>query len=210
MHARTAAAIAVLALLAGCNDNPSGGGKPLTTTVVVPASDGAAPAKPASPPPAPKPDAPAAGAGDLAWDAPASFHKVDNPSKMRKATYETPKVGSDAEAPQLSVIVAGGGVDSNVDRWVGQFDDAAKSTLKREKKTVGAYEVTIVTLEGTFSGGGGMPGAPASPQAGWALLGAVVPAGDQAWFFKMTGPKASVAAARGDFDALVGSIRPAP
>src|SRR6185437_16187796 len=49
---------------------------------------------------------------DVAWDAPAAWKKVENPSPMRKATYEIPHaVPSDADA-ELSVTVAGGSVES--------------------------------------------------------------------------------------------------
>jgi hypothetical protein len=143
----------------------------------------------------------------LAWDAPASFTKTDNPSPMRKATYKAPKTGSDTEQPELAVTVAGGSVDANVDRWVGQFDEGAKKTMVREQRKVGPLDITVVQLEGSFNGGG-MPGAPSSPKTGYALLAAMVPLGDQSWFFKMTGPAASVKAAKKDFDAMVGSLRP--
>lgn len=198
--------------VAACNDNPSGGGQPLTTISKPSDKPGdkttPMPPGPATPPPADQGAKPAS--GELTWDTPASFKKVANPSAMRKATFEAPKVGSDAEAPTMSVIVAGGGVDANIDRWVGQFDESAKETLQKDKKTVGPYEVTIVQMKGTFSGGGGMMGAPSTPQTGWALLGAVVVVGQDLWFFKMTGPAASVDAARADFDKLVDSLHPAP
>ncbi len=203
--------VAPVCSMTACNDNPSGGGQPLTT-IVKPADKPLEKTTPVPPGPATPPPAAESGAtpGELAWEAPASFKKVTNPSAMRKATYEAPKVGSDAEAPTMSVIVAGGGVDANIDRWVGQFDESAKATLQKDKKTVGPFEVTIVRLKGTFSGGGGMMGAPASPQSGWALLGAVVVVGKDLWFFKMTGPEASVDAAHADFDKLVDSLHPVP
>lgn len=143
---------------------------------------------------------------ELSWDPPASWTRVENASPMRKATYRIPKQEKDAEAPELAVTVAGGSVDANVDRWIGQFDEAAKKTLVRTTKKLGPYEATIVELRGTFSGGG-MPGAPSSPKSGWALLAAVVPVGHASWFFKMTGPEASVLAARKDFDALLATVR---
>ena len=142
--------------------------------------------------------------------APASFKKVDHPSSMRKATYHAPQVGSDAEPPELAVTVVGGAIDANIDRWIGQFDAGAKDTVTRSTRKVGPYEVTIVEIRGTFQGGGPMMGgAPSGPKEGWVMLAAVVPTGDMSWFFKMTGPEASVSAAKADFDALVGSFRPA-
>ncbi len=182
--------------LAGCDKppEPPPPGKPGVSdgTTPKPASSGASASTPKGP---------------LAWDAPASFTKVENPSPMRKATYQPPKVGDDAEAPELAVTFVGGSVDANIDRWIGQFDAEAKSSLVRASKKVDPYEVIIVEMKGTFNAGGMMGGAP-TPKPGFALLAAIVPVGDQSWFFKMTGPEASVKAARADFDAMVASFRP--
>ncbi|MFO0638361.1 MAG: hypothetical protein U0183_04055 [Polyangiaceae bacterium] len=177
--------------------------------------------KPKEPEPAPKaaeaakslpsasastpPTEPPKAAGELAWDAPASFATVPNASPMRKATYKIAKASGDTEDAELSVIVAGGGVEANVARWAGQFQE--KPTPKRQDRKVGPLAVTIVELDGTFTGGG-MPGmAPAAPKAKWKMLAAIVESGGEATFFKLTGPAATVAAARKDFDALVASLR---
>jgi hypothetical protein len=153
----------------------------------------------------PKPSEPTKPAGEVAWDAPASFTTVPNASPMRKATYKIAKASGDPEDAELSVIVAGGGVEANVARWAGQFEE--KPTPKRQDRKVGALSVTIVELDGTFTGGG-MPGmAPAAPKAKWKMLAAIVEAGGEATFFKLTGPTATVTAARKDFDALVASLR---
>ena len=49
-------------------------------------------------------------------------------------------------------------------------------------------------------------GAPA--RKGWSLLGAVVETSSSPYFFKMTGPTASVKAARGAFMALLDGLTP--
>jgi hypothetical protein len=176
--------------------------------------------KPKEPEPAPKaaeppkaapsasttpPSEPPKAAGELVWDAPPAFATVPNASPMRKVTYKIAKMSGDPEDAELSVIVAGGGVEANVARWAGQFQE--KPTPKRQDRKVGPLAVTIVELDGTFTGGG-MPGmAPAAPKAKWKMLAAIVEAGGEATFFKLTGPAATVASARKDFDALVASLR---
>lgn len=147
-------------------------------------------------------------ASQLAWDAPGGWTRVENPSPMRKATYKVPKHAEDSEQPELAISVAGGAVDANIDRWVQQFGEGAKGTLKKSTRKVGAYEVTIVELSGTYQGNA-MPGAPQTgPKSNFALLGAIVPVGpDARWFFKMVGPARSIGAARSDFDALLNSLR---
>jgi hypothetical protein len=125
---------------------------------------------------------------------------------MRKATYKIPKAAGDPEDAELTVTQVGGTIDANIERWVGQFG-GAKDSLKRTREKVGTFDVTVVELAGKFAGSG-MPGAPpAAPKDNWALLGAIVEPLDPPYFFKMTGPKKTVAAARADFDRLVKSLR---
>jgi hypothetical protein len=151
----------------------------------------------------------AAPSRQLAWDAPSGWTRADNTSPMRKATYKVPKQAGDSDAPELAISVAGGAIDANIDRWVTQFDEGAKATLKKTTKKIAGYDVTIVELSGTYQGNM-MPGAPQTgPKANYALLGAIVPVDNEArWFFKMIGPAKSVTAARADFDTLLASVRP--
>jgi hypothetical protein len=185
----------------GCNRKPE----------PEPVAAGARPSAATAPSPVPSPaQAPAqGGAAELAWDPPAAWSKVENPSPMRRATFKLPTAAGDPEAPELAISIAGGSVDANVDRWVGQFDAAAKDSLKRTTRTIAGFDVTIVHLEGEFQGGG-MPGAPnvGGPKPGWAMLAAIVPVGPEArWFFKILGPAKSVAAVRPEFESFLGTLR---
>jgi hypothetical protein len=147
---------------------------------------------------APSDDAP------LAWKAPARWQLVPNANSMRIATYRVPRAPGDSEDAELSIMQAGGSVDANAERWIGQFDSLSQKSAKRSTRKVGPLEVTIVEVQGTYSAG---MGAQAS-RTGWALLGAIAPTPNMPCFFKLTGPAKSVSAARGDFDALVASIAP--
>jgi hypothetical protein len=141
----------------------------------------------------------------LQWKAPARWQLVPNASTMRIATYRIPHAAGDTVDPELSIIRAGGTVEANADRWVGQFDDAAQKGAKRSTRTVGGLQVTIVEVKGTYSGGMVKE---ASPTSDWVLLGAIVATPEMPHFFKLTGPAKSVAAARAEFDAFVGSFAP--
>ena len=90
---------------------------------------------------------------------------------MRKATYKIKKAAGDPEDAELSVSQAGGSVDQNVQRWIGQFEQKQGEEPKRSERKVGDLKVTTVEVHGTFKSG--MPGmGPAEPKTGWALLGA--------------------------------------
>jgi hypothetical protein len=141
------------------------------------------------------PSSAASAESSLSWKVPAKWQTVPNASSMRLATY---KIGTDAE---MAVSQAGGAIDANVDRWIGQFGPDAKKNSKVTTKKVSGLDVTIVEVEGTF--GGGMGG---SAKEGWALLGAIVATPGMPHFFKLTGPAKTVKAARPELDELVASL----
>jgi hypothetical protein len=149
-------------------------------------------------------DLPPAGEASITWTAPARWKSVANPSSMRLATFKIPHAAGDAEDPDLSVTQVGGGVDANIDRWIGQFDAAGQKSTKKSVKTIKGMKVTIVEIEGAFSGGMGQTGT----QSGWALLGAIVETSPMPHFFKMTGPAKSVKAARAELDGMMDTIAP--
>jgi hypothetical protein len=149
-------------------------------------------------------DLPAAEPSSLEWTAPARWQVAPNASSMRLATYRVPRAAGDPADAELSITQAGGSADANVDRWIGQFDADARKTAKRGTRKVGSFEVLVVEIQGTYSGGMGKEGA---AQPGWALLGAIVPTPGMPHFFKLTGPAKSVLAARAEFDAMIASVR---
>lgn len=189
--------LALAPALAGCQDKAPEPQKELAPPSAAPTSAGAPPGAPVAP-------AGAATQGAIGWTKPAAWKDVQHPSPMRKATYAVPKVEGDPEDAEMTVTQVGGGVEANIKRWEGQFEE--KPSAKIEKKTVDGLELSIVELEGTYRGGmGPMMGGDTEPKQGWALLALVV-ATEPAHFFKMTGPKNTVKASRGDFEQLVASI----
>ena len=186
---------------------------------------GAAPEPSAAPPPERAPSGPApmnnphgnppAHAGTLHWTDPTSWHRGTPSSSMRIAQYTIPALDPNAEG-ELAVFWfgagQGGSIDSNLQRWYGQFAQPdgrpSASVATRETRTSHGLNVTVTKLEGRFSGGGGMmPGAaPGAPREGYALLAAIVETPNGPWFFKLTGPRATVAAATPTFDEMVASF----
>ncbi len=140
----------------------------------------------------------------IVWKAPDAWKLLDHPSPMRLATYTIPKAEGDAEDAELSVTRVGGDVASNIQRWSGQFEGSPQP--KTSERSAGDLKITVVELEGTYSGMA-MPGqGAAGPKQNFAMLAAIVEGGGDAHFFKMTGPKKTIDAARGGFDELVSSF----
>ena len=99
-------------------------------------------------------------------------------------------------------------MEANISRWKAQFDPVKPDSGKRFERDVAGLKVTIYEVAGSYTGMV-MRGQPAKAREGWALLAAIVEgAGGEPWFFKMTGPEKTVAAARADFESFANSFRP--
>lgn len=164
--------------------------------------------------PSTAPAAPAAAAnsaGGLSWTVPKGWTAGPG-SAMRVATYRVPRAPGDKEDGEVAVFYfgpgQGGSVDANVERWFAQMEpepDTKKPARSQIK--VGAIPVALCSAEGTYSGGMVGGGASAGKKAGFALTGAIAESKQGAVFFKLTGPKKTVAAAQKDFDSLVKSLK---
>jgi hypothetical protein len=142
-------------------------------------------------------------AGGLTFQKPASF-KSKPASGMRAAQLEFTADGKTAEAVFFAFGGGAGGVQANVDRWLGQFEEPKdKLNSKVEKKKVGEKEITYVEAEGTYKSG--MPGGPTTPKPGTKLLGAILEGPEGNVFARMTGPAATVKAAEADFRKMIES-----
>jgi hypothetical protein len=128
---------------------------------------------------------------------------------MRAAQWEVPGPKG-AAAASLVVYYFGqggaGGVEDNLQRWYSQFQPEGggkEVTPKTESKTVGGMKITLTEVEGRYVASM-MPGsAEKNDEPGWMLLGAIAETPAGPYYFKLTGPKATVSAARKDFRAAL-------
>ncbi len=146
-------------------------------------------------------------AGGIRWTVPAHW-SVAAGSAMRVATYGVP--GTKAAGPAECAVFffgqgQGGSVEANVERWGRQFEGSPAPV--RTAETVAGLCVTRAQVSGTYLAPGGPMMQSTGKKPGQQLLGAIVEAPEGNVFFKLTGPAATVAAAKADFDAMVASIR---
>lgn len=161
---------------------------------------------------APSPTMSATPPAKVTWVDPPEWKRVGGKTAMRQATYQVPRAKGDAEDAELAVFYfgpgEGGGIEPNVERWIKQFSDVKVEQVKRaDRNANGLRQHTIEIESGTFSSG--MPGGPTKPKPGFGLLGAIVEAPSGAYFFKMTGPSATVKSAREAFLKLLDSVKAA-
>jgi hypothetical protein len=148
------------------------------------------------------------GPGEIAWDVPKKWTQAPNPNAMRLATYLIPRADGDSDDAEMSVSRVGGSVEMNLNRWKAQFDPPKADSTKRMERTVAGLRVTIFEVAGNYTGMV-MKGQVTKPKESYALVAAIVEgSGGDPWFFKLTGPEKTVAAARADFDSLANSFRP--
>lgn len=167
-----------------------------------------APAAPAAPAPVAKAKpaaAPRPAMTPLEWDDPPAWKRVTPSSPMRQASYEIPAAKGDKLPGELNVFVLGGDVQANIQRWVDEFSGFDQKTVVHFDRTVNDMQQAIVEVpKGKFSGGMG----DGAPSDNFGLLGAIVvtPQGAE-YFFKLTGPSATVKKARDPFYKMLDGMR---
>jgi hypothetical protein len=167
--------------------------KPAATAVATPKPAAAPSTKPPAPP-----------VKRMEWDDPKQWKKIPA-SGMRYMSYQIPPVPGEKEIAELNVFVLGGDIESNIQRWIDEFSNFDPRTLLRADRVVNDMTQAVVEIpKGKFSGG--MGSGEASDNFG--LLGAIVVTPENStYFFKLTGPSGTVAAAREPFYQLLDSVR---
>lgn len=144
-------------------------------------------------------------AGGISFEGPKGWQTQKPSSSMRKAQFAI----KDKDGKSAEVVFfyfgpgAAGGVNANVQRWLGQFKEPADQLMaKIANESINGTKVTYVTAVGTFMkgppfGGNKVP----VPNSG--LLGAIVEGKQGAVFIKATGPKTIIKSAEKDLKAMV-------
>lgn len=153
--------------------------------------------------------APAPDKAGIQWHEPSRWEKLSRRNPMRQATYRIPAAEGDTESGELAVFYfgqgQGGDVEANMQRWVGQFELGEKVEPERSIRSSGKFKQHVIQIaKGTYKSG--MPGQPTELKEGYALLGAIVETPRGNYFFKLTGPAKTVAAAKRDAFQMLDSI----
>ena len=151
-------------------------------------------------------------ASGLAFDAPAEWVSKPLSSSMRVAVWEL--TGDDAPAEVVIFYFgegSGGGVEANLARWFGQFEQPDGSSTRDRaiitERTVNGLELTVVDMRGTFVA----PVRPGAPQRnnrpGYRMIGAVAEGGTGPWYIRVLGPEATMAKWEASVEDFLSSLR---
>ena len=134
------------------------------------------------------------------WTVPTDWHSVP-PAQFLEAEYSVAGAnGTTAEVNVAQLNGTGGGVLPNVNRWRGQIglEPVDEIALARLTTTVSVTSGNATFVDMTGTNANGQP---------TRLVAAIVPAGDQTWFYKLMGNEKVVANQKDAFTKFVQSAR---
>jgi hypothetical protein len=151
--------------------------------------------------------------GPFTFVAPKEWTFKPSTSSMRAAQW----VWSEKSGEQAELVVfyfgegGAGGVQANLDRWLGQITPAdgkpAKDSAKIEKTKVAGQDATIVSVAGRLTTQQMPGGPPPVDMADAMLLAAIVNSPTGPYYFKGTGSKKTVEAHAAKFRAMLASMK---
>ncbi len=152
--------------------------------------------------------------GKFELTAPGSWLAKEPKVRIIDSEFEVPVAEGDDRPGRVTVMGAGGSIDANIDRWIGQFtqpdgSDSKKAT-KVKKMTVAGQDVHLVDVSGTyldkppFAGGG-------VERENYRMLAAIVETkqgGKKAgnYFIKFIGPAHTVQDNEAGFQKMIESL----
>ncbi len=133
----------------------------------------------------------------------------------KKGDADAKKDTKPAELARVTIMGAGGGVEANLDRWYGQFEQpdgsSTKDKAKLDKFEAGGQTVHYVDVVGSFKdtmGAGPFSGKPAVLREEYRMLGAIIVSKDLGeYFIKITGPDAVVGELEESFKAALKELK---
>jgi hypothetical protein len=133
----------------------------------------------------------------ISWELPEGWKLDDKPAPMRFATILVP-----AEPKPLQLTVSRfpgdvGGTLANINRWRMQIglpgvSEADLAKQIKEVETAGG-KASVADME--------------NPETKQRLIGVILPAGEQTWFFKLNGPTAAVAPHKDKLTTFLKSVK---
>ncbi len=143
--------------------------------------------------------------GEVRFQAPSGWVRKQPQSGIIVAEFSLPRVAPDTADGRLTVAVAGGTIQQNVDLWRQQFSGKPEKE-SQEKLTVAGVPVTLVDFSGTYTDQRGM-GGPAEKGKGYRMLGAILDVRGRLHFIKCYGPQKTIAAHSEEFRGFVQSLQ---
>ena len=140
-----------------------------------------------------------------------SWKRVKPRVRIIDHEFSIPAAEGDERPGRMTVMGAGGSIEANIARWVGQFSQPdGKSTQDRtkvEKKTIAGQEVHFVDISGTFDDKRG-PFAPGVKRPKYRMLSAIILTKKNGnYFVKCYGPEKTMAKHEKAFQQMIAGMK---
>lgn len=153
-------------------------------------------------------------AAGLTFTTPDGWQQGKPESSMRVAEFTLPRADGDAEDAQLVLYFfggQGGSVDANIQRWVGQIQQAdgkpSSAVAKKITRTVNGLSVTLLDVSGTYVAETAPGSSVHNNKPNYRLRAGVVETPNGPYFIKLTGPAKTIATMDRAFEKFVSSLK---
>jgi hypothetical protein len=151
--------------------------------------------------------------GKLTLIAPEKWERKKPSSNIVEHEFSVPASEGDENDGRVTVMGAGGTVQANIDRWIGQFTQPdgseTKDRTKTQKVKVGGREVHVIDISGTYKDQRGpFSQAPAVQREKYRMLAAIIADKELGnYFIKFYGPQQTVADNEKAFMSMIDSLK---
>lgn len=152
--------------------------------------------------------------GKIQMTAPDTWLAKKPANNVIQFEFAIPAIKGDERDGRATIMGAGGSVEQNIDRWIGQFTQPdgseTKKVAKVEEKKIAGQEVHFVDISGTYKDqpGGPFAGGKSVDRPGYRMLGAIVVSKDLgSYFVKFYGPEKTVGENKPKFEKMIDSLK---
>ena len=150
--------------------------------------------------------------GKLTMAAPESWEKKQPRTRIVEVEFAVPAKEAKTDAARLTMMASGGGVQANIDRWFGQFEQpnnkATKDVAKVEKMDLSGVPVHVVDITGKFKDQPRGPFGPTVVKENYRMLGAIIETTNAGTYYvKLYGPAETIHENEKEFKGLIKSLK---
>ena len=136
---------------------------------------------------------------DLTFDIPAAWREDSNPNMVESRYF----INTPSGEVQLTLTSMGGGLNQNIERWVGQVKTEGEKAT-REKVTIAGVSCPRVDVRGNYHNRvGNDPGM----KKNWRLVGIGIPNKSRDFFVKLVGPRDAIKDFQEELDQFLATAR---
>lgn len=149
--------------------------------------------------------------GKLELTVSGKWDKVKPRSRIVEYEFSVPAVEGDEKDGRVTVMGAGGSIEANIERWVGQFSQPdggnTKDRAKVDEKKIGGQTVHSVDISGTFDDRPPFAGQGVQREK-YRMLALIIETEQLGnYFVKFYGPAATIEANKEAFEEMAKSLQ---